>query len=77
MLLTVFGYDSMAVEQTDNALRGICGLSCLAPAISCILAALIMVKYPVTREAYEKILEAVANRKMGRTVNEEPFKKCL
>lgn len=76
-LLTAFGYDAMAAEQTTGALTGICGLSTLAPAISCLFAVIIMAKYPVTKEIYDQIVAAVAHKKEGKEIDETPFRHCL
>lgn len=76
-LLTVFGYNAMAVEQTGEALMGILGLSTIAPAIGGIFAIIIMARYPVTRELYDKIVKATIDKKAGKEVDETPFKHCL
>ena len=67
----------MAAEQTGEALTGILGLSTIAPAIGGIFAIIIMARYPVTREIYDKIVKAAIDKKAGKEVDETPFKHCL
>lgn len=76
-LLVFCGYDANAAVQTDSALTGICGLCTLAPAISGVIAMIFMIRYPITKKDYERILDAVEAKKSGQAVDEDEFKHCL
>ena len=76
-LLVIVGYDAELEIQTPEALKGICMLCTLAPAICGIIAMGIMAKYPVTRKSYDALVEAIELRKQGKEVDEEPFRNLL
>lgn len=76
-LLTVIGYNAELVQQSAETLRGICGICTLAPLAGNIIAVLIMARYPISREAYDKIVAAIADKKAGKEIDETPFKHCL
>jgi GPH family glycoside/pentoside/hexuronide:cation symporter len=77
-LLTLFGYDGNAVEQTDTALRGIITINTFVPGVLMILGTIFIILYPITKDRHAKLLVALRNRKSGLPFEEdEDFKKLF
>lgn len=77
IVLTLTGYDAMALEQTAGALRGISGCSTLGVAVSGVIGILLMMKYPIGKKEYDLILQANEDKKAGKAVDETAFRHCL
>ena len=76
-LLDLAGYDGMAEEQTASALHGILALNTLVPSIMLCLTAFFLVLYPINKTNYNLLLQAIANRKEGRTYSTAGFEKLI
>lgn len=77
IMLTLVGYDAMAEVQTDAALTGILALCTLLPAAGALIGILFMAKYPVGPKEYDLVVQAIADKKDGKEVDETPFADCL
>lgn len=65
-LLSMYGYDSQAAEQSAEAVNGIKMMMSILPAISCLLAAGAMLFYPLDEREVERVsceLEAIRKSK--------------
>lgn len=77
MMLSLEGYDATLAEQTPRTLSGILNLSTLLPAAGTVLMLVFMAKYPIGRKEYDLLLQANADKKAGKPVDERGFENCL
>lgn len=64
-LLTFFGYDGSAAEQTAEALRGIITVNTLVPGILMVLGTIFIIIYPVNKRRYNKLLAILRKKEAG------------
>jgi len=77
IILTIIGYDATLAVQSETTVSGILALVTLLPAFAGLVFFLIMLKFPIGPKEYECILQANADKKAGRPVDESGFKNCL
>jgi glucuronide carrier protein len=65
-IIAAFGYASGAPEQTEQAVQGIKVAAGFAPAVLCLLAALIMLAYPLTAAQHDTVVQEL-NQRRART----------
>lgn len=76
-LLTMLGYDGTAEVQTQEALDGIITVNTLIPGILVAVGTLLIIIYPVTKERFEALLEAIEHRKNGKPYENEKLNKIV
>jgi len=60
--LAFFGYTSGVAEQSPEAVAGIRIMFCIVPAIASGLCAVILLRFPITRETHTATLDTLAER---------------
>ncbi|MCH4890173.1 MFS transporter [Acidaminobacter sp. JC074] len=75
--LQKIGYDPTLLNQSDQTVKGILDLQTIYPAVFGLLAFLAMLKYPITRQAFDKLNVALELKKQGKAHSEEDFKHLL
>lgn len=68
-LLSFFGYDGGAGEQTAEALQGIITVNTLVPGMIMVIGTVFIVLYPINKTRYNKLLEILRKREAG-----EPYR---
>ncbi len=77
-LLTIFGYDGTAVEQTERALRGIVTVNTFVPGLLMALGTIFLVLYPINKRRFEKLVALLERRRVGETVElDDDLKKLF
>lgn len=76
-LLSVLGYDGTAEVQTQEALRGIITVNTLIPGVLIIAGTVFIALYPVTKERFNDLLEAIQCKKQGKDYPEEKLNKLF
>ena len=61
--LGLFGYVSGVSGQTHEALQGIRIMFCIVPAVSCVITAVILLWFPITRARHRSTLEELYSRR--------------
>jgi GPH family glycoside/pentoside/hexuronide:cation symporter len=69
-ILSAVGYDATLTAQTESTLFGINAICTLGPAAGCLLAFIIMFKYPVNRKKFDALIAALEAKKNGQTPDE-------
>jgi GPH family glycoside/pentoside/hexuronide:cation symporter len=64
-LLAWFGYDQAAAVQSDTAIFGVRLMLSWLPAISCVLAVVGMMFYPLSEKRVKEIAEELEMRRAG------------
>lgn len=75
--LSMFGYNSMAMEQTPQAIKGILATGTIIPAVFVAVSILILSRYKVSRKKFEALLAALAVREEGGTPDTSEFEDIL
>lgn len=65
-LLTLFGYDGTAAEQTDRALSGIITINTLIPGILMIFGTIFIILYPINKRRFEKLVKILELKRAGK-----------
>jgi Na+/melibiose symporter-like transporter len=60
--LGFFGYVSGVAGQTQEALDGIRIMFCIVPTVSCVITAVLLLRFPITRARHEAALEELRAR---------------
>lgn len=76
-MLQFTGYDGAATVQSDSALTGILTLGTLLPAILWIIAYILLIRYPVSKEKFGLLCEALDKKKKGLEYSTEGFEDIL
>lgn len=74
-LLSLLGYDGTAEIQTAETLRGIITVNTLIPGMLIIVGTIFIVLYPVTKERFNNLLEAIKYKKEGKEYPQEKLNK--
>ena len=69
-IIAAFGYVSGAAEQTDQAVQGIKIAAGVAPAVLCLVAALLMLLYPLTASQHAGIVRDLNQRRARSALGE-------
>ena len=77
VLLDFVSYDAELVEQPTSVLTGISAIATLSLVVFCVVGILIMLRYPVTKQKYDALVNAVQEKKEGKTVDESAFSDIL
>ena len=73
--LQIVGFSETAKVQTDSAIRGIRYLYALAPAVILVVALVFALVYPLTRERYDKLAGALAQKEAGEEYDPSVLEK--
>ena len=68
-ILEAAGFDEALSAQTETALYWVSNSYSFIPSVFMLLAALMVYKYPITRERFEHVLNGVAKRRRGEDVD--------
>lgn len=74
-LLSLVGYDGTAEIQTEQAMQGIVTVNTLIPGLLIIAGTIFIIIYPVTKERFNHLLEAIAYKKEGKEYPKEKLDK--
>ena len=77
MLLSMFGYDGQAQEQTQAAMDGIITVNTLVPGIFVAAATALLLLYPINKSNFEKLLEANRNKREGKPYSTKGLEKFI
>jgi Na+/melibiose symporter-like transporter len=66
--LGFFGYVSGVAGQTQEALDGIRIMFCIVPTVSCVVTALLLLRFPITRARHQAALEELRARQAADVV---------
>jgi GPH family glycoside/pentoside/hexuronide:cation symporter len=77
LVLQLHGFKPEAMVQSEDALLGVMNSFTLYPGILMLLVALIILKYPVNRETFNRVISALEHRKKGMEVDLNQFKDIL
>ena len=77
LVLQLHGFEPEAMVQSQDALLGVMNSFTLYPGILMLLVALIILKYPVNRETFNRVISALEHRKKGMEVDLNQFKDIL
>jgi GPH family glycoside/pentoside/hexuronide:cation symporter len=67
-LLAWFGYDQMAATQSDSAILGVRLMMSWLPAISCVLAVLGMMFYPLSEKRVKEIADELEKQRTSKKI---------
>ena len=70
-VLAFSGYDAARDVQTEAAVSGISNLFTIIPAAFLLLAALIMLRFPLTKKKHEMLIQMIDNGECNGEVPEE------
>lgn len=76
-LLSLLGYDGTAEVQTQQALQGIITVNTLIPGILFMVGTVFIILYPVTKERFQNLLEAIEYKKEGKEYPQEKLNKIF
>jgi GPH family glycoside/pentoside/hexuronide:cation symporter len=76
ILLGMVGYQN-GMMQAPETIDGIVKISFVCPAILIAVAALLFIKYPLTREKFAALQTALVARRDGKECSDEGFKNLL
>ncbi len=71
------GFDGHAATQQETALFWVDNAFTIIPGIFMILSVLMIYKYPITRERFDRILKAVERKRKGEILNDEDIREEL
>jgi len=77
LILQLHGFDSQSAIQSEEALVGVSNSFTLYPGILMIIVALIILKYPVNRKMFNRVMSALDKRKNGQEFDMDQFKDIL
>jgi glucuronide carrier protein len=69
-IIAAFGYASGAPEQTEQAVQGIKVAAGFAPAVLCLIAALVMLAYPLTTAQHDTVVQELNQRRARSALGE-------
>lgn len=76
-ILTLAGYDALALVQTASSLNGISIGMMLVPGILVLIGAAIILKYPISKKNFAALSQAVKLKAEGKEYSVEEFKELL
>ncbi len=76
-VLSFGGFDATAAAQSESALNAILSLSTVVPAIGALLSAAFMFAYPISREKFQLVQEALKSKKETGTYSTEGLERIL
>jgi Na+/melibiose symporter-like transporter len=68
------GFSDTAAVQTDMALNWINNSYSWIPGVCTLLVAVLLIRYPINRKNYDRIMEGVEKRRRGEEVNLDEYK---
>lgn len=74
IILQAAGFSDAAAAQSDLALNWINNSYSWVPGVCTLVVAFILMRYPINRKTYERILEGVEKRRRGEEVNMEDYR---
>jgi len=77
LLLDLYGYDGKLAVQTAGVLNGILKLGTLYPAILFLLAIIIFSTYPVKKDNFNQLYEALIRKRNNHTYTTDGFEELL
>jgi GPH family glycoside/pentoside/hexuronide:cation symporter len=77
IFLTLYGYDSLSSIQSEATVKGIESIGTIIPAVFLALSIAGLLLYPVTKERFEKLLAALAQKRRGEAYTTEGFEKLV
>lgn len=77
LILQFAGFDGEAAAQGETTLFWTHMSFTLIPAAFMLLAILMVIKYPVTKIAYNRVLDALKRREQGEEIDMKEFKKLI
>ncbi len=75
-LLTMVGYTGTGVESAET-IHGILGITTLIPAAIVFVSLLLLTRYKMTQEKFEKVKAAIEEKKAGKQVDLTQFKDLI
>jgi len=76
-ILTFANYDPEAWPAPQQTLDGIATGAMLLPGIGFVIAAIVMLKYPINKKNFAALREAIERKQAGEPYSEEGFKELL
>ena len=70
-IIAAFGYASGAPEQSEQAIQGIKVAAGFAPAVLCLIAAAVMLLYPLTSRQHDSIVQELNQRRARSALGED------
>lgn len=77
LILQFAGFNGEAKAQAAETLTWTGWSFSIIPAVFMALAVVMIIKYPVTKEMYRKVLDALQRREKGEKIDMEPFKTLI
>lgn len=76
-ILTFANYDPTVWPAPQETLNGIATGALLIPGIGFVIAAIVMIKYPIDKKNFAALRKAIENKQAGEDVSENGFKELL
>ncbi|MDR2743351.1 MAG: MFS transporter [Treponema sp.] len=77
IFLTFYKYDSLSSLQSEATVKGIESIGTIIPAVFLAFSIAGLLLYPVTRKRFEKLLAALAKKRLGEAYTTEGFEKLV
>jgi GPH family glycoside/pentoside/hexuronide:cation symporter len=77
IFLTFYKYDSLSPIQSEATVKGIESIGTIIPAFFLLFSIIGLLLYPVTRERFEKLLAALAKKRLGEDYTTDGFEKLI
>lgn len=74
IILQMAGFSDTAAVQTDMALNWINNSYSWIPGVCTLLVAVLLIRYPINRKNYDRIMEGVEKRRRGEAVDLDEYK---
>jgi Na+/melibiose symporter-like transporter len=77
IFLSFYKYDSLSPTQSEATVKGIENIGTIIPAFFLVFSIIGLLLYPVTRDRFEKLLAALAKKRLGEDYTTDGFEKLI